>query len=103
VPDPSLNIRETAGGIEVPLHVQPRARRSGIAGLHGGALKLKLTAPPVDQAANRALVDYFASLFEMPRSCFRLASGEKSRNKVLAITGISARAFLDRISGALPR
>lgn len=101
MPEPALNIRQTADGIEVPLHVQPRARRSGIAGLHGGALKLKLTAPPVDQAANRAIVEYFASLLEMPKSCFRLASGEKSRNKVLAINGISAPSFLARISSEL--
>jgi hypothetical protein len=101
MPDPSLNIRETASGIEVPLHVQPRARRSGIAGFHGGALKLKLTAPPVDQAANRAIVEYFASLLDMPKTCFRLASGEKSRNKVLAIAGISARSFLALISKEL--
>jgi uncharacterized protein (TIGR00251 family) len=103
VPEPALSIRETADGIEVPLHVQPRARRSGIAGHHGGALKLKLTAPPVDQAANRALVEYFAALLELPRSCFQLTSGEKSRNKVLAIKGISARTFLVQISKELER
>lgn len=95
--DRPLQIRETAAGLEVPLHVQPRARRSEIAGIHNGALKLKVLAPPVDDAANRAIIDFFSALLDMPKSCISLPSGLKSRDKTLRIRGISLKGFLDKI------
>lgn len=90
-------IRETAEGLEVPLHVQPRARRSELGGVHNGALKLKVSAPPVDDAANRAVVEFFSEMMGIPRSRIRIIAGLKSRDKVLLIAGASLRnlqAFL---------
>jgi len=92
-----LDIRETAGGLCIRLHVQPRAKHSEIAGIHNGALKLKLTAPPVDDAANRAVIEHFASLLGIPKSSIQITSGLKSREKILQIKGISPAAFLTRI------
>jgi uncharacterized protein len=91
-------IREGETGLEVPLHVQVRARRDEIAGVHNGALKLRISAPPVDDAANRAVVAFFASLLAIPKSRLRIVSGQKSRNKVLRIEGIS----LDELRSHLP-
>jgi uncharacterized protein (TIGR00251 family) len=91
-------IRVTGTGIEVPLHVQPRARRTGICGLHGGALKLKVSAPPVDNAANQAILEYFSSALHLPKASLRIVAGHKSRDKVLAIDGISQSRFLELLS-----
>jgi uncharacterized protein (TIGR00251 family) len=92
-----LQIRETEAGLEVPLHVQPRAKRCEISGIHGGALKLKVTAPPVDDSANRAILQFFSTLLGIPKSILQITSGLKSRDKVLRITGFSSARFLDRL------
>jgi hypothetical protein len=77
----------------VPLHVQPRARRTQIAGIHNGALKVQISSPPVDDAANRALVEYFSKMLELPKSHFQIVAGPKSRDKLLHITGVSLQTF----------
>jgi uncharacterized protein (TIGR00251 family) len=94
----NLQIRETEGGVDVPLHVQPRARRDEIAGVHNGALKLRLTAPPVDDAANNSIVAFFSSLLGLPRASFQLKSGFRSRNKILHIRGITRVWFLSHLN-----
>jgi uncharacterized protein (TIGR00251 family) len=70
--------------------VQPRARKNAITGMVGDALKLALTAPAVDGRANKACIEFFANLLEVPRSSVTIASGETSRNKVIRIAGLSA-------------
>ena len=96
-----FRIRESGADIEVPLHVQPRARRTQIAGLHDGILKVKISAPPVDDAANRAILEFFSSLLGHPKSRLHIISGEKSRNKVLRIEGMSLRRFQESIAAHL--
>jgi hypothetical protein len=73
--------------ITLTLHVQPGARRSGISGLHGEALKIRLAAPPIDGRANEALLKYLAALFAVPQRQVELRHGEQSRHKVVTITG----------------
>ena len=92
-----LQIRETAAGLEVKLHVQPRARRCEISGIHGDSLKLKVTAPPVDDAANRAIVEFFSDLLGISKSSLQIVSGLKSREKVLRIQNLSLQTFWERI------
>jgi hypothetical protein len=94
-----LQISETREGLTVRLHVLPRAKRSEIAGFHNGALKIKVTAPPVDDAANRAIVEFFSELLSVPRSNLKILSGNKSREKVLQIKGIPLAGFMARIPG----
>jgi uncharacterized protein (TIGR00251 family) len=89
---------ERDGALEVSVRVQPRARRNALDGVHGGALKLRLAAPPVDGAANRAAIEFFARLFDVPRARLAILSGEKSRDKVLRIEGVSAADFRRKIS-----
>ncbi|MDR1727170.1 MAG: DUF167 domain-containing protein [Acidobacteriota bacterium] len=94
-----LQVRETPEGVEVRLHVQPRAKRNEIGGTHGGALKLKVAAPPVDDAANRAVVGFFAALMDVPKARVRIVSGQKSRDKKVLVEGVSVAQIL---SACLP-
>jgi uncharacterized protein (TIGR00251 family) len=84
-----IPIQESAKGISFAIKVHPRARRNAITGVVGGALKLALTAPPVDGKANQAVIEFFADLFAIPQSSVTIASGETSRNKVVRIAGVS--------------
>ena len=81
--------------------VHPRARKNAITGVVGEALKLSLSAPPVDGKANQAVIDFFASCFEIPRSSVTIASGETSRNKVVRIAGMSKPAVEQRLAAIL--
>mgnify|MGYP001281243284 CR=1 FL=1 len=69
--------------------MQPRASRTELAGLYGDALKVRLAAPPVDGAANEALVRYLAEVLDVPRASIELLSGHSGRRKLLQITGIT--------------
>ena len=82
----------TPDGIVLHIHLQPRASRNRLLGLHGEALKIALTAPPVEGAANTALLEFLAATLRIPRSTCILSAGEKSRNKrVLVRTSTPGR------------
>jgi hypothetical protein len=83
-----IPIRETAGHITFSIKVQPRAKKNAITGIVGDALKISLTAPPVDGKANRAVIEFFSGIFKIPRSSITIASGETSRLKVIRISGV---------------
>jgi uncharacterized protein (TIGR00251 family) len=82
------------------IHVQPRAARNEIVGEHGGALKVRLAAPPVDNAANEALVAFMAETLGLPRRQVRLVAGAGSRRKLLEIDGLDAAALAARLAQA---
>lgn len=73
--------------VTLTLHVQPGAKHSEVAGLHGEALKIRLAAPPVEGRANKALLKFIADLFEVPVRQVELKQGGQSRHKVVAISG----------------
>ncbi|MDH4332707.1 MAG: DUF167 domain-containing protein [Desulfobulbaceae bacterium] len=85
-------LRELADGASVSLsiHVQPKSSRTRIAGLHGDAVKLCITSPPVDGKANAAVIQFFAKLFKIPKNAITIARGETSRDKGLIIRGVAA-------------
>jgi len=87
------------GSLILSLHVQPGAKRTGFAGLHGGAAKLRLAAPPVDGKANAALCAFLAEICGAPKSDVQLLSGETSRTKRVRIA--SAPDRLSRLRAAL--
>jgi uncharacterized protein len=95
--DVALQVHETAAGLEVKLHVLPRAKRCEISGLHNGALKVRVTAPPVDDAANRAIIEFFSALLDISKSSLCIVAGLKSRDKILQIKNLSLRNFLERL------
>jgi uncharacterized protein len=96
-----IPVHESAKGVTFAVKVHPRARKNQITGLVGDALKLALTAPPVEGRANEAVVEFFAELFRIPRSSVTIASGESSRNKVLRVAGVSGSAVRQRLEEAL--
>jgi uncharacterized protein len=77
-------------GATFPVRVHPRAGRTAITGTMGDALKLSLSAPPVEGKANVALTEFFAEVFSVPRAAVQVVAGERSRNKVIRIVGRSA-------------
>lgn len=79
----------TAGGVRIAVQVQPRASRTELAGLHGEALKIRLAAPPVDGAANDALIRFLAETLGVPRSAVVISSGSSGRRKSVVVSGLS--------------
>ena len=77
------------GGVLLRIYVQPRASRNMICGTHGDSLKVAITAPPVDGKANKAVLQFFATLFSIPKREIVLRSGEHSRSKTLMFTSRS--------------
>jgi len=92
-----IAINETAAGVTFAIKVQPRAKRNAIVGELGDALKVALTAPPVDGKANEACVEFFAEVLRVPRSAVMIASGQTSRNKVIRVVGISVALVRERL------
>jgi uncharacterized protein len=90
-----IPLQESAQGISFSVKVHPRARKNAITGTLGDALKLALTAPPVEGRANQAVIEFFADLFDIPRSSVTIASGETSRNKVVRVAGLD-RTIVER-------
>ena len=93
-----IPVQESAKGVSFAVKVHPRARKNAITGTVGDALKLALTAPPVEGKANHAVIEFFADLFQIPRSSVTIASGETSRNKVIRIAGVSKPAAEQRLA-----
>ncbi len=85
------------------IYVQPRASRNGLVCIHDQAIKLALTSPPVDDAANKALITFFSSLFKVARQQVILHKGQQSRRKQVIIEGLSAEAVRERIMAELHR
>ena len=100
-PDLSAAVREVPGGIELSVFCQPKAARSALIGMHGGALKAKVKAPPVEGKANQALLELLAGALGVPRGRLTLVSGEQSRNKRVRVDGVDATTAIGAIMAAL--
>lgn len=79
--------RQDGECLTLTLHIQPGAKKTEVAGLHGDALKIRLSAPPVEGQANSRLIAYLADRFGVPQRNVVLKHGETSRRKVVAISG----------------
>ncbi len=91
-------IQNTLAGTTFGVKLHPRAKKNTITGEVGDALKLALTAPPVDGKANDACIEFFAKLLKVPRSSVTIAAGQTSRNKVIRVAGLSAEEVRRRLS-----
>lgn len=80
------------------LRVVPNAKRSEVVGAHGDAIKLKIAAPALEGRANEELVEFLADKLGVPRRSVTLVSGEKSRDKVVAIEGLEETAARERLA-----
>jgi hypothetical protein len=94
-----MDIRETAEGVTFPIRVQPRASCCECAGVQDGAVRLKITAPPVEGRANEACIRLLAEALNLRKRQITILSGLKSRNKVVAVAGLSAAALRERLAG----
>jgi len=77
----------TTRRLTLTLHIQPGARNSGIAGIHGDALKIRIAAPAVDNKANAALIEFLSEALDVPKSAIVIRHGATGRRKVVEITG----------------
>lgn len=91
-------MRDTAEGVLLTVHVQPKAAGTAFAGVHGAALKFRVAAPPADGAANDALCAYLAELFGLPRRAVELKAGHASRRKLILLKGVTAGFVGERLS-----
>ncbi|MGC2828539.1 MAG: DUF167 domain-containing protein [Candidatus Acidiferrum sp.] len=91
---PEISENIAAGTVSFPVRVQPRASKDEIAGVHGGALKIRLQAPAVENRANEALVEFLAHLLKTPKSAVRILAGDRSRTKRVEIRGVTKQEIL---------
>jgi uncharacterized protein len=85
----TLLIRETKNGLSFDIHVNPHASRAGIAGLAEGMLKVKVTAPPVEGAANEAVIALLSKKLGIRKSQIKIYAGAKGRKKMILVGDIS--------------
>jgi uncharacterized protein len=97
--DVEVAVRAHADGATVALRVVPRAPRTELAGRHGRSLKLRVHAPPVDGAANEAVRHHLADLLGVRAGEVELLQGERSRDKVVLIHGVTAPALAAALAG----
>ena len=81
---------ETAEGVVLNVRAQPRSSRSGVDGVVGDALKVRIRSAPVDGKANKELVETLADFFSLPKSRVSFAGGEASKNKRILLVGVTA-------------
>jgi hypothetical protein len=93
----SLAVEERAGSVRFRVKVQARARREEIVGVHDGALRVRVTAPPVAGRANQAVVELLAERLRLPRSSVKITGGERSPQKTIKVAGLGAAAVFERL------
>ena len=89
-----LLVRKVVGGVRFDVRVQPRASRNECVGEHDGALRVRLAAPPVDGAANEALVEFLAKVLHVAKRDVKIVSGATSKRKIVEIDGVTAELVL---------
>ncbi len=93
-------VAPTADGVVIDVRVTPRSSTSGLDGVHAGALRVRLNAPPVDGAANDELVRVMAEAFGVPKRAVSIVSGQSSRSKRVRLSGVDAASAQRRIDAA---
>ena len=94
-----LKITEAAGGVTFTVRVVPRARKNEIVGIHGDALRIRLTAPPVEGRANEALIAFLAKRLGVRKSQVEIVVGATSRRKMIRIIGLSGQEVEEGLLG----
>ena len=91
------SISESPVGVTIKVYLAPRSSANSVIGVHDGEIKVAITAPPVDGAANRALVEFIAKRLSVPKSAVKLVSGEASRHKIIVAAGVDAQTALRKL------
>jgi uncharacterized protein len=92
-------LSETKDGLLLKLKVQPRSSRNKVGELDGDEWRIWVTAPPVDAAANKAVLELLADELNLSKSQVQLVRGDTARHKVVRITGLTAGEFVKRVGG----
>ena len=90
-------INEFQDGVSFAIRVHPRGKKNAITGELGDAIKLSLTAPPIDGRANEACIEFLAKILKVPRSSVTIASGAGGRNKVIRVAGVTGQYVRERL------
>ena len=90
--------KQIDGTVLLAVKVQPRASKNEVCGAAGNELRIRITAPPVDSAANEGLVRLLAEILDCPRSDVQLVRGQTSRHKVIAISGLQPELIATRLA-----
>ena len=93
----AFSVTARDAGVRFAVHVQPRAKKPGIDGMHGDALRVRVQAPPVDGAANDDVIAVIADALGVPRRAVRIAAGFSGRQKLVDVDGIDASAATARL------
>ena len=93
----AFSVTPREAGVRFAVHVQPRAKKPGIDGTHGDALRVRVQAPPVDGAANDDVIAVIAAALGVPRRAVRIAAGLSARQKLVDVDGIDASAATARL------
>ncbi len=93
-----ISIHDAPSGATFSVKIHPRAKKNAITGELGDALKVSLTAPPIEGRANDACIEFFANLLKVPRSSVTITAGESSRRKIIRIAGMSADDIRRRLA-----
>lgn len=96
-----IPIHDTPAGATFAVRIHPRARKNAITGVAGDALKVALTAPPVEGKANQACIEFLAEFLNVPRASVTIVAGQSSRNKVVRIAGRTAAQLEERLSAVI--
>ena len=91
-------VQDTKDGAILTIHLQPKASTTECVGIHGGALKIRVAAPPVDGAANGELIRFLACRLSMPSSSVQIRSGAGGRHKRVLVKGATARLVIARLN-----
>jgi uncharacterized protein (TIGR00251 family) len=93
-------VRSAEGGVSLTIRVTPRASRNEVAGVEQGELRIKLRAPPVEGAANAALIEFVAEWLGVRQGAVSIASGDRSRHKVVHVTGLTVEIVQKKLGQA---
>jgi uncharacterized protein (TIGR00251 family) len=96
-----IPVKDTTAGVTFSIRVHPRARKNAITGVIGDAIKLTLTAPPVEGKANEACVEFQAEFLNVPRASVTIVAGQSSRNKVIRVVGRSTAQVEERLRAVI--
>jgi uncharacterized protein (TIGR00251 family) len=95
-----LQLTVQSDGVALPVRAMPRASRNALDGVAEGALRVRLAAPPVEGAANKALIAFLAEVLGVPKRDVEIAMGERGRRKLVRVAGLTADEVRRRLAGA---
>ena len=102
MPETPIKINPCENGIRFSAVIQPRSSKNEISGIHNNSLKIRLTSPPIDGAANKVCIKFLAKWLEVSPSRVHIISGLSSKNKTIEINGIDESIFRDKLTAKIP-